>query len=70
MTGKLDGQNYHGTGCLISSRIVLTCAHNIFDRTTGKEGTCLNFIPVINGGEGGRKMKVKKAYYPEEYAEK
>ena len=32
ITGKFGPFFYHGTGFLISPKIVLTCAHNLFDR--------------------------------------
>ena len=66
----MDGQKYFGSGCLISSRIVLTCAHNIYDRASKKEGKHLEFTLEINGKKYGQRVKVKKAFYPEEYAEK
>ena len=61
---------YFGTGCLISSRIVLTCAHNIYDRTDKVKGTDLKFIPVVRDKAASRIVGVHKAYYPTQYQEK
>ena len=47
--------------------IVLTCAHNIYDRTEKTDGTDLKFTPAMNGKKGRKPVKVKKYYYPEEY---
>jgi V8-like Glu-specific endopeptidase len=33
-----------GTGCLIGKNLVLTCAHNCYDRVPGKNIIILNFI--------------------------
>ena len=66
ITGKFEGKNFHGSGCLIASKIVLTCAHNVYHRPTQKEPTNLMFSPAVNG-KIGRSFKVKKAFYPEEY---
>ena len=32
ITGRFDDKYYSGTGCLIGPKIVLTCAHNVYDR--------------------------------------
>ena len=66
----MGSQTYFGSGCLISSHIVLTCAHNIYDRVNEKEGTKLEFTLEINGTNYGQKVKVMKAFYPKEYKEK
>ena len=66
----MGGQTYFGSGCLISSRIVLTCAHNIYDRESKKEGKKLEFTLEINGKKYGQKVKVIKYFYPKEYIEK
>ena len=36
VTGKFGNNVYQGSGCLISPRIVLTCAHNLYDRSKGE----------------------------------
>ena len=65
--GELGEENtYFGTGFLISGRIVLTAAHNIYDRDSEKEATKLIFVPGINGKQG-KEYKVLKYHYPEEY---
>ena len=50
--GEVEGRKYIGTGCLIHRRIVLTCAHNIYDRSYKKEGTNLTFAPGADGKRG------------------
>ena len=64
ISGKFGNLPFHGSGCLIDSRVVLTCAHNLYD----EEGdpTNLKFSPSING-DRGRSYRVKKFYYPSEY---
>ena len=42
----------YGSGSLISPNIVLTCAHNVYDRKITMEATDLNFIPAMNGKKG------------------
>ena len=68
VTGKFGINFYHGTGCLIGPRIVLTCAHNIYDPKFN-EPTDLNFYPAVNGKDG-KGFPVKKFYYPPEYKTK
>ena len=48
VTGKLEERRYYGTGCLIGSKIVLTCAHNIYDRSGKKKGSDLKFTLLMN----------------------
>ena len=52
VTGKLRGRPFHGTGCLITSRIVLTCAHNLYDRYYKEEYTEIKFSPGVDGRTG------------------
>ena len=66
IVGFIGKQSYYGTGCLISSNLVLTCAHNIFCRKLKLETQKLQFILNINGGKK-KVFKVKKGYYPQEY---
>ena len=51
---------------MIDPRIVLTFAHNLYYRKSIEEITDIQFTPTIKG-KAGRCLKVKKAYYPEEY---
>ena len=37
VTGKFGENSFHGSGCLISSKIVLTCAHNLYNRGSETE---------------------------------
>ena len=69
MTGKFDGKNYFGTGCLIASKIVLTCAHNLYDRELKLKTDLehLKFSPAVSGDSGQPSVQVKKFYFPEEY---
>ena len=39
VTGKFGTQFYHGTGCLIGPRTVLTCAHNLYYKFKEMEAT-------------------------------
>ena len=32
LTGKFGEKEYFGTGCLIAPSVVLTCAHNLYNR--------------------------------------
>ena len=41
VTGKFDNNFSYGTGFLIGPRIVLTCAHNIYNKKREMEGTNL-----------------------------
>ena len=60
---KFNGVDYHGSGCLIAPKVVLTCSHNIYDRKTKEEASDLMFCPASKGVVG-RKFKVVKSYYP------
>ena len=45
-----DGKNnFFGSGCLIGPRMVLTAAHNCYDRASKKESKDMEFIPEIMG---------------------
>ena len=66
ISGQLGGQEYCGTGCLISGRVVLTCAHNIYDRQSEKNEINLTFVPGAKGKKG-REYKVIKTYYSFEF---
>ena len=48
--------------------MVLTCAHNCYDRKLGKELDVKVFIPA-NNGDQGIPVNIKKVYYPKEYRE-
>ena len=66
IVGKFGNLPYDGTGCLIGPNIVLTCAHNIYERRLKLEANDMKFKPGINGSFG-KTFNVKKAYYPEKY---
>ena len=51
---------------MIAANLVLTCAHNIYDRKRKAEGTGIKFTPGLNGKKG-ISFSVKKLYYPSEY---
>ena len=55
-----------GTGYLISGRIVLTAAHNIYNRKLKQRGTKVTFAPGINGKKD-KEYEIFEYYYPEEY---
>lgn len=56
-----------GTGALISPRHVLTCAHNVYNREIKYEYFDLVFNLELDKPYFLKKIKVVKAYYPEEY---
>ena len=59
----VGGKTYSGTGFLVDSKTVLTCAHNIYCRKFKEEATEITFILGVNGGT--RKFyKIEKIYYP------
>lgn len=45
-----NGNTYHGTGALINSTTILTCAHNLTDRGQGvvPRVSSINFFPAYN----------------------
>ena len=51
---------------MIAPNIVLTCAHNAYDRERKQEGTDIIFAPRINGKKG-KSYKVKELRYPEKF---
>ena len=67
ITGKFGQYPFHGSGCLIASRVVLTCAHNLYDQKHKREPTDLMFTPGMNGKLGREPIKVKRFHYSEEY---
>ena len=70
VSGKMCGQNYNGTGCLIAPNIVLTCAHNLVDRSSKKEPVkgSLKFTPGASGSNNTKpSVEVKSYYFPGEY---
>jgi len=62
-----NNNTYLGTGTLISSNIVLTCAHNVYDLEYKYEYSNIEFFPALNDGVYLHSSKVKKICYPEEY---
>ena len=68
IVGKFKGQSFYGTGCLIGAKIVLTCAHMLYDRSSKEEARELRFIPGINGNIERPSFEVDNFYYPTEYA--
>lgn len=70
LTFEDDYGEYWGTGTLISENIVLTCAHNLFDKKTKKEYYNFVFSVQMNDGRAYPhfRSKVIKSYFPiEEY---
>ena len=49
----------YGTGILLSEKLVLTCAHNLYNQTTGETCTEAVFVPGVKSG----KLRENKAYY-------
>ena len=66
ISGKVNQDVLSGTGCLISPRIVLTCAHNLYDRSKEMETENLTFAPGLNG-KSVRSYKVKNSWFHPEY---
>ena len=63
ITSKFEEETFYGTGCLIAPKIVLTCAHNIYNKTLKKTATELKFSPAANE-EMGISFKATKWYFP------
>ena len=66
INGKFGVTNYHGTGCLIAPRIVLTCAHNLYQRKSKKEATEIKFTPAANKNKG-ESYEVADYFYPDQF---
>jgi V8-like Glu-specific endopeptidase len=63
-----DGVRYIGTGILVSSNVVLACAHNIYDGKKKKEHKELRFY-LKQHGSIKEFFEVEKRYYPEQFRE-
>ena len=63
---QLKKKKCAGTGCLISGRIVLTAAHNIYDRNKKLRSTNITFAPGVNGKKD-KEYEIVDYCYPEEY---
>ena len=46
-----DGNWYVGSGAMIAPNLILTAAHNVYDRKTGKWATYVKATPSRNGGD-------------------
>ena len=64
ITGRINGYPFHGTGCLIAPKVVLTCAHNLTDRKNKKKAMNVRFIPAVNG-ELGEIFIVEELLFPQ-----
>ena len=62
-----DGQKQIGTGTLISSNLVLTCAHNVFDNEENKNYINHEFYIGLEDGIYREKSKVKNFFFADEY---
>ena len=58
---------YYGTGFLVGSNIIMTCAHNCYHGLYGK-AIEMQFYPALNGLVGER-CQIEKIHYPKEYEE-
>lgn len=68
VTGKFKDTFFYGTGCLIAPNIVLTCAHNVYDRSSKEEAIHLQFTPGLNGKIGTvAGSNVTKVQFPKEF---
>jgi V8-like Glu-specific endopeptidase len=66
-----ENEVYTGTGTLIDSRHVLTCAHNIFDNKTHKLVKAVRFACARNGNTFpyGDWVKADDVFIPDDYKE-
>lgn len=63
-----NGFILYGSGTLISSRYVLTAAHNLYSHRFGREPDSIEFIPALNGTKCPYGIiGVKRFFYSEEY---
>lgn len=65
---KGSNRKWVGTGTLIGSRHVLTCAHNLYDPAMGGYATSVDFYPKRNGGTG-TKVSCVSWLVPDEYVQ-
>lgn len=68
VSGRDGESHYFGTGSLIGARIVLTCAHNCYDKKKGRFYEDIMFSPATSGKEG-KTLKTKIVFLPEGYKE-
>lgn len=63
-----NGKTVYGSGTLISSRFMLTAAHNIYSRYYEREPDSILFIPGLNGSECPYGIiAIRRYFYLEEY---
>lgn len=65
--GLVKNEKGNGTGTLIGSNIVLTCAHNVYDNKKNINYKNLIFYPAINGPFNHGETRVKSVYFPNDY---
>ena len=63
---KLGEKTFYGSGYLIGPKIVLTCAHNLYDDEEKINYKDVKFSPAAEG-TNGRTYNAKFVYFPEEY---
>lgn len=62
------GDQYTGTGTLIATRYVLTCAHNLFDEKLGGAASEVKFFLARNGkAHSYANASAEKLFYPSNY---
>jgi glutamyl endopeptidase len=64
---KKSDPKWQGTGTLIGSNLVLTCAHNLYDAELGGYATAVTFYPGRNGQSPGTEVTGAKWVVPDEY---
>ena len=62
---KFGDERSQGTGFLIEKNLVLTCAHNCFDKKHG-QASKMSFHPGFSDLKGKR-YEVKNFYYPKKF---
>jgi V8-like Glu-specific endopeptidase len=63
------GVRYMGTGILISSNVVLTCAHNVYGKDKKSDFKEVRFY-LRQHGPIREYFEVEEHYYPDEFREK
>lgn len=67
---RSDQPDASGTGCFIAPTVVLTAAHNLYDKRYGGQATSVRFFPAIDEKNAHfGEARVREFYYPKEYTQ-